>query len=145
MVLISLLALILASGPGADDTDFSRFAAPAPYVGPRGRLHLGADARSHRFRSALTEAYDGEVDFAGRYVMGEFGCGAGCIRVAVIDARTGAVHWFPFSISSWPKAYLDPLEYRTGSRLLIVHGRLDERGDDGPHAFAFYGRSFRPE
>ena len=100
------------------------------------------DARSRRFRSALADAADGEVDFAGRYIVAEIGCGAGCIDVAAINAATGAVVWLPTSVSGWPKSHPDPLEYRTDSRMLRVYGRLAERGSLGPHAFVFDGRRF---
>lgn len=147
MVLIGLLATVAAlvgSPEGAAPSGaFARRAAPAVYAGRHAPLRF-TGARSRRFRSALEDAYDGEVDFAGRYVLAEIGCGAGCVEVAALDARTGAVHWFPASVSDWPSAYPDPLEHRAESRLLIVHGRLGERGGEGPHVFVFDGRRFVP-
>ena len=144
MVLIGLPAVIsaLLGGSAAADA-FAQHPAPAVYAGRHASLRL-AGARSRRFHIALADAYDGEVDFAGRYVLAEIGCGAGCIDVAALDARTGAVRWFPTSVSDWPKAFPDPLEHRIDSRLLIVHGRPGERGGDGLHAFVFDGRRFVP-
>ncbi len=37
----------------------------------------------------------------------------------------------------------EPLEYRRDSRLLIVHGALNEKGS-GVHTFVFDGRRFTP-
>ena len=149
LVLITLVATLAFLGPGkaagAASANFGRYSAAPTRTEPHARLQLDGDVRSRRFRSALADAYDGEADFAGRYVIAEIGCGAACIRVAALDTFTGAVRWFPFFVSGWPKAFPDPLEYRQDSRLLIVHGRLDERDKAGPYAFVFDGRSFRPE
>ena len=145
MVLIGLfVAAVVAGSPASAPAGaFAKHPAPAVYAGRHTPLRL-VDARSRRFRSVLAEAYDRHIDFAGRYVLVEIGCGAGCIDIAALDARTGAVRWFPTSVSDWPNAFPDPLEHRTDSRLLIVHGRLGERGGDGPHAFVFDGRRFVP-
>ena len=148
MVLSALIAALLtvfapAPAGGAAEPDFAAHRVTRHYAGDHAPLRLG-DPHSRRLRSALTDAYDGEVDFAGRYVLAEIGCGAGCIEAAAIDARTGAVHWLPGNVSDWPKAYPDPIEHRTDSRLLVVHGRLGERGGEGPHAFVFDGHRFLP-
>ena len=49
------------------------------------------DARS--FRTRLTQAIRGDVNFAGHYIVASWGCGTGCISGAMIDARNGYVYW----------------------------------------------------
>ena len=142
-LIAALLAVIAQPTAAEASADFARHPVAQDHSGRRPALRLH-DARSRRLRSAIDEAYDGQVDFAGHYVLAEIGCGAGCIEVAALDTRTGAVRWLPGRVSDWPKAYPDPLEHRADSRLLIVHGRLGERAGDGPHAFTFDGRRFVP-
>jgi hypothetical protein len=43
------------------------------------------------FRSALSQALEGGVNFAGRYTVATWGCGTSCQRHAVIDTATGRV------------------------------------------------------
>ena len=144
MVLIEVLAALVAfAGADASAADFARHPAPAVYHGPRAPLQF-RDARSRRLRSALEDAYDHPIDFAGRFVLAEVGCGAGCIEAAALDVRTGKVFWLAKSVSDWPKDHLDPIERRVDSRLVVVHGRLGERGGAGPHAFVFDGQRFSP-
>ena len=95
-------------------------------------------------QSALADAADGDIDFDGRYVMAEIGCGANCVEVAAIDAATGAVAWLPGSVRGWPKDHPDPLDYRKDSSFVRVYGRLGEKGSAGPHGFVFDGRRFTP-
>ena len=99
-------------------------------------------ALSRRYRTDLQEACDtGPVNFAGHYVLTSIGCGAGCVQVAAIDAGAGSVTWLTQTVCCWPLAMTEPLEYRRDSRLLIVHGALNEKGS-GVHAFVFDGRRF---
>lgn len=48
------------------------------------------DARS--FRTRLTQAIRGDVNFAGHYIVAGWGCGTGCVTGAIIDARNGYVY-----------------------------------------------------
>ncbi|HEY1151365.1 MAG TPA: hypothetical protein VGF27_22490 [Pseudoduganella sp.] len=68
------------------------------------------------------------ANFAGHFVLATWGCGASCVMGAAIDARTGDVHWLPFTVSNWGFDVSQPLEFRRDSRLLVVHGSRDERG-----------------
>lgn len=93
------------------------------------------DARS--FRTRLSEALRGGVNFAGHYVVAGWGCGTGCISGAIIDARTGNVFWpepfNAFGVLFNNGNYADPpVEYKKNSRLLIIHGIPGEGKDDAP-------------
>jgi hypothetical protein len=68
-------------------------------------------------------------NFAGRYVIVQWGCGWPCLMVAIVDLRTGRVFPPPFhrgtghSYFQLPNAFpMDPpLEYRLDSRLIIAN------------------------
>jgi hypothetical protein len=89
-------------------------------------------------------------NFAGHYVVIVWGCGAGCIRMAISNAETGAVCdppvsagglalpmlMFPASVGRAPE-----LEYRVNSRLMIIKATPHwERNDAVSYAFYFLWR-----
>ena len=118
----------------ADDTVFEAYHVKLSRIVRHAPLRLDS-ARSRRYRTELTDIADGDIDYAGRYIMAEIGCGAACIEVAAIDTVTGHVVWLPATVSNWPKGITEPLEYRPDSSLMVVHGQLSERGSTGPHRF----------
>ena len=140
-LLIALTALGATGSVATATSDFDCYPAGPVFKGGRAPLRL-RDAHSRRFASALADAADGSVDFGGHYVLAEIGCGSGCITAAVIDAKTGHVFWFPDTISNWPKVSQEPIEYTAASRLIVIHGQLNEKGAVGPHRFIFDGREF---
>ena len=102
-------------------------------------------------RGWLTHEYEGDLlwgvsknrmDAAGHFILAEVGCGTGCIRLASIDALSGDVHWMPKTISDWPIKMLQPVRYRNNSRLVIVFGRLNERGSAGPFRYLLAADGF---
>ena len=101
-------------------------------------------ALSRRFRAMLREAARGRPDLAGRYVLAQAGCGAGCVRPAAIDRLNGQVVWFPSTVSNWPLQVNEPLTYRLTSRLIPAGGELDERPPARTHVFLFDGKQFLP-
>ncbi len=80
---------------------------------------------------------------AGSFLLAEIGCGAGCIRLAAVDARTGDVHWMPKTISNWPIRLRQPVRYRSDSHLVVVFGQLDEQGPADPSYFLLDAGGFR--
>lgn len=63
------------------------------YTGKKAPLKLG-DWRS--FRTRLGAAHkDGEINFAGNYIVTTWGCGMSCVSGAMIDKRTGRVYDIP--------------------------------------------------
>jgi hypothetical protein len=100
------------------------------------------DPKGQLYRSSIHDAAQGPIDFAGHYIMATWGCGAGCVMGAVIDAKSGHVTSLPFTVSDWPLDVIEPLSYRADSCILAVRGKLNERGKTGPHFYKFDGRSF---
>src|ERR1035437_9384379 len=82
------------------------------------------------FRTMLREQAKGSPNCAGHYVIATWGCGTGCISVAIIDQQTGTVRDGPFGTLPRATLYLGPppdpdstgLLYRSDSRLLIARG-----------------------
>ncbi len=85
----------------------------------------------------LREAATHAPDFAGHYILATAGSGASCVMAAAIDANDGTVVWFPFTVCCWPLDITEPLEYKPDSRLLIVHGKRNEKGSGGTHFYTF--------
>ena len=86
-------------------------------------------------------------NFAGHYIVIVWGCGSGCIRMAMSDAETGAVYNPPISEGAFALPMLifpnsagraADVQYRKDSRLMIVTAtpRANRRGAI-PCAFYF--------
>ncbi|HVO99616.1 MAG TPA: hypothetical protein VMT15_16205 [Bryobacteraceae bacterium] len=94
-----------------------------------------------------TWAYKGP-NFAGHYTIAQWGCGAGCMQMAVIDAQTGKVYEAPFG--SLPKATIclegdasDPgIAFRRDSSLLVLKGCPDFK-DCGAYYFNWTDAKFK--
>lgn len=99
-------------------------------------------AQTRRYATQLREAQKHPVDFAGNFVMASWGCGAGCVMAAAINATTGAVTMLPFTVSDWPLDVTEPLSYRKDSSLLVVRGCRSEKGK-GTYYYNFDGKRFR--
>lgn len=138
----------------ADAPRFEDFpAAMRPVTRQAGLILDTAQARRHRSLLA-GEAAQGP-NFAGTYTIAAWGCGAACTAFAIIDARTGRVH-FPAGFSRivgvhvggygapGPPRYAN-LRFRPDSRLLVVLGAPE--GDEARHGAAWFewtGTALRP-
>jgi hypothetical protein len=95
------------------------------------------------FRTRLREGSKDGVNFAGHYTVVEWGCGAGCLQVGIIDAKTGVVS-FPkelagFMVWFWGKEDYDALQFKPDSRLIILSGSPATEGDnEGAKTGLFY-------
>jgi hypothetical protein len=112
-----------------------------PFTGPKFSGQPAAPvlttAYQRTFRAAIRDSAAHGPNFAGRYTVAEWGCGAGCVSIVIIDAATGAVYPGPFRNLGWDmRRYEDriasddpkfqPLEYRLDSRLLVARGCPEE-------------------
>lgn len=91
------------------------------------------------FRTRLREAAKDKANFAGRYILTAWGCGTTCLMGAVIDAKTGNVHWWNFTVCCWGFDIDDkfrPIEFPLNSRLIVFSGARNEKeGDIGAHFY----------
>ena len=125
---------------------FKDYPAGEIYKGPTAPLVLTRNDLTYktRLRSA---AKNQKPNFAGHYILTTWGCGTECVDGAVIDAKTGKVYRWDFTICCWWKPGIDdnfkPIEFRTDSRLIIFSGRRNEKdGDDGAHFYRFENGRF---
>jgi hypothetical protein len=115
---------------------------PATFRAGHAPTRLVLDARSRVYRRAIADVARGPVNFAGHYVLAEWGCGAGCIMAAAVDTKTGRVTSLPFTVSDWPLDVTEPLTHRANSCLLVVQGSRDESKEHGTYYFTFDGNAF---
>ncbi len=105
------------------------------------------------FRTRIREAAAEGPNFAGHYTVAEWGCGAGCVSVVVVDAANGAVYRGPFRNLGWElRKYEDrlasnddkfePLEYRMDSRLFVARG-CPEESNCASYFWEWTGTEFR--
>ncbi len=84
----------------------------------------------------LREGAQQGPNFAGHYTLVRWGCGSGCIEMAIVDAKSGRVfhppqllsaQWTPLQ-EDWPDGVQELIEARPDSRLLRVVGMVNEDG-----------------
>jgi hypothetical protein len=150
-IMMVLAFAVLTSGQRVPSFSRYRVAVEKPRI-TKIDFRKNPDARTYRTR--LSEALRGGVNFAGRYIIAGWGCGTGCTNAAVIDTRTGKIHWpeeFYNVDASYGDGYSDKqLDFRKDSRLLIIHGRPGSSNESGPagpagdYYFEWRGNRFRP-
>ena len=117
---------------------FKDYPVSAVYTGINAPVVLGLDDRMYRTR--LREASKEKPNFAGHYIVTFWGCGTECVMGAVVDAKSGRVYWWNFTVCCWPNVDLkfQPIEYRLNSKLIVFSGARNEKeGDVGAHFYKF--------
>ncbi|HEY2014793.1 MAG TPA: hypothetical protein VGH38_14895 [Bryobacteraceae bacterium] len=90
------------------------------------------------FRTMIRESAAKGPNFAGHYTIAEWGCGAGCVSMAIIDAVDGKIYRSPFKVLAWSLLKYEgrhpsngddfqELEFKKDSRLLIARGCPEEK------------------
>lgn len=100
-------------------------------------INFRQSPEARTFRTRLSEALRGGVNFAGHYIVAGWGCGTGCISGAIIDARSGSVYWpkqfNALGVGDTENGYVDePVAYRKNSRLLVITGSPGLANEEGP-------------
>src|SRR6476620_132602 len=122
-VVLALLAfsatLAFAQSASGTPPQFKDYPTIGRYLGTRTPPRLFTP-EERSFRTRLREAAQRLPDFAGHYIIARWGCGTSCVTGAAIDANTGAIHFFPFSICCAQNIDegFDPIEHRLNSRLI---------------------------
>lgn len=136
MTLLAALEVGLLSAQNTVPT-FDQYRVTQPKFSGKPMQPVIKTAEDRRFRTMIRKAAAGGPNFAGHFTVAEWGCGAGCVSVAIIDAATGSIYHGPFRILSWEMrkyegeyAAIDDkfrqLEYRLDSRLLVGRGCPEE-------------------
>lgn len=123
---------------------FKEYPAGSIYSGKHTPLKLTVADRS--FRTRLAYAAKQKVNFAGHYILTSWGCGAECLMGAAIDAKTGKVYWFDFTVCCWEhygEENFEPINFRIDSNLIIFTGlRNEKEGDEKAHFYKFVNGKF---
>jgi hypothetical protein len=138
---VSCLLLVL-TGPSVAAPKFAQYPEPI-YRGPVGRLDLSSP-EAFSYRTRLRAASQAPINFAGHFQIATWGCGAGCVTGAIVDAFTGRVTFLPSVSTEGMEAVMDEnfnaFEFRNNSRLIVLSGKLTENSARGAHFFAWDGR-----
>jgi hypothetical protein len=126
---------IRATDAPKDAPTFARYLVRERYSGPLAAPDVKRHPRSRLFRTMIREGAKRGPNFAGHYTLTFWGCGSGCVSVAIVDARSGKV-FHPRNlreIDNYNVAYEelvalhgDLINFRLDSKLLIVIGGINE-------------------
>ena len=99
------------------------------------------------FRTVIRDAVRSGPNFAGSFTLAEWGCGAGCVSVAVVDSKTGTTYDGPFQLLGYDLAYNyeggdEQVEFKKDSRLMIARGCPGEK-DCGTYYYEWTGNGFK--
>jgi len=93
-----------------------------------GTVILKSHLKANDFRTKLQTAMVNEqINFAGKLILTQWGCGTACVQAALIDALTGEVY-FPEILQGVTQGYNESfanheiLEFKKNSKLLMIYG-----------------------
>lgn len=123
----SLIAGSLAGA--AEKPQFETYPPIRSFEGKPARPRF-ATLGQRQFRTIIEDAVKQGPNFAGHFRLVEWGCGTGCLSIAVVDVASGLVYDGPFGRLPRGSIYLGPppdpdttgLSFRPESRLLIAAG-----------------------
>ena len=119
----AILFLLCALAQAAEPPKFDQFSAGLAFRGTPAPARP-TTKKQLLFKTQIREGAKKGSNFAGHYTIIEWGCGAGCVSGAVVDAKTGVVYSLPFDTISAAEG--GSLSYQIDSRLLIARGCLNE-------------------
>jgi hypothetical protein len=120
---------------------------------PVGNIYKGTPAApvlstpdARRFQTQLRKHASFGPNFAGQFVLARWGCGAGCVIVAVIDSTSGAVSFAPFQFQDGvlaggqgpARTCHHASDFQIDSELFIARG--DIGGKVGTHYYRWHNR-----
>jgi len=119
----------------SDAPTFDQYSVSEPYKGAVAATDVKSHPLSWLFRTMIREGAKRGPNFAGRYTLVFWGCGAGCTAIAVVDAKSGKVfhpkilHAFDninvaFDELEPPDGHL--VKFHLDSKLLVVMGGINE-------------------
>ena len=146
MLFILFLAAQLATQATSGLPEFEQFKVSEIFKGTPAQPRLKT-AGQRRFRTMIRDGAKKGSNFAGHYAIAEWGCGSGCVSIAVIDVQSGAVYDGPFG--ALVNALVDAsriegpeLTYHLDSRLFVAQGCPNEK-NCGTYYYEWTGSSFK--
>nr|WP_244110648.1 hypothetical protein [Burkholderia cenocepacia] len=114
---------------------FDRYPAPAAVRTPRKPAAAPrlTSKEARLYRTVIRDEFAQPANFAGHYRIAIWGCGTDCRNFAIVDKNTGVTYTMPGvkAISGVMGNDDERVDFRAGSRLLIVAGCFDDDCDAG--------------
>ena len=99
-----------------DKPSFEDFPVTSIYNGTSTEVNISSNPNARQFRTALRWAVKGNPpNFAGHYIVAEWGCGSSCQSGMIIDTISGTVYDMP------DEATTRGIEYKLDSFLFITN------------------------
>jgi len=92
---------------------FEDYPTSARFQGKPAPVDLRSHPQARKFRTVLRDGVKSGANFAGHYAVNHWGCGTECIRIGIVDLKTGRAYVAPFFTSF-------AMAYRINSRLFLV-------------------------
>lgn len=101
-------------------------------------------AGQRRFRTVIRDWAKKGPNFAGHYAIAKWGCGTGCVQMAIVDSKSGEVYDAPFESLCLGANGNDGIGifYRRDSSLLTVKGCPSEK-NCGAYYYSWTGKQFK--
>lgn len=134
ILLLTFITIFAAQIFAQKTPKHAQFQVPVESVTAK-QINFTGNAKAKQFRTNLKEALaEGKINFAGKFIIAEWGCGSGCTQAAIIDAQTGKV-FFPDVLwqvlaGSISLGEREMLEYKKDNRLLIIAGYAGMNGNE---------------
>jgi len=116
------------------------------------KANLNSHSKSKEYRTRLKEALlNEEVNFAGKYILTQWGCGTACIQAGIIDAQTGTVY-LPVILQGVTQGYnpafedYEMIEFKKNSKLLMIYGTAGYDKNESQEGISYYewtGKDFK--
>src|ERR1017187_2859319 len=118
-VILSIVLLSSICASAQELPNASQYPAKVEQATAR-HIDLASNPKAKEFETKLDDALASGVNFAGHFVVAQWGCDSGCIQMAIIDGKTGQVH-FPgqlqgVTVGSGELQNSEPLESKPESR-----------------------------
>lgn len=131
---------------------FDRYPARAASAPPKPAASPRLTSKESRlYRTVIRDEFTQPANFAGHYRVAIWGCGTDCRNFAIVDKYTGATYTMPGvnAVAGVMGNDDERVDFRAGSRLLIVSGCFnDDCDDNGAKAARFFyewtGTRLRP-
>ncbi len=107
---------------------FEKYKCPVEYTSLKGELDKKS-LDNTVFKTRIREGSKGEVNFGGKFIIIEWGCGTQCETGAMVDLSTGIIYEIPTSSQG--------KEYREDSLLLIVNPPTEDPADNVRPYYAY--------
>ena len=109
---------------------FQDFPVAERFNGKSARVNLRSHPHARMFRTMLRDTAKLGANFAGHYAVNYWGCGTECIRIGVVDLKTGRAYVSPFFANVGVVTHIN-------SRLLIVASPEKIKEVYGADAFGY--------